>query len=103
MKGLQIPERFTGTLYISAYSDPTCFMYGLMSFDDRAPSDTSDRILVGTVEVDIPLDRIGSLDKQVEKLRKSKIKILAEATEKAGQIQDAIESLLAIEYQGEAK
>jgi len=100
MKGLQIPERFTGTIYVTAYSDPTCWLYGMLSFDERTPSDESDRILVGTVEVDIPLDHTGSLDKQVEKLRKSKIKILAEATEKAGQIQEAIESLLAIEYQG---
>ena len=100
MKGLQIPERFTGTLYVVIYSDPTSCLYGMMSFREANPEDESDKILVGTVEVDIPLDQTGSLDKQVEQLEASKRRIIAEATEKAGQIQEAIESLLAIEYQG---
>ena len=101
MKGLQIPERFTGTVYVIVYSDPTCPLYGMMSFRDSDPGDCSDKILVGQVAVDIHLDQNGSLDKQVEQLRASKRKIIDEASAKAGQIDEAIESLLAIEYKGD--
>jgi hypothetical protein len=101
MKGLQIPERFTGTVYIHAYSDPTSFMYGKLCFLDFE-SGADDRILVGKVEIDVPLDQAGTLDKQVEQLRTAKKKIIDDATEKARQLDEAIESLLAIEYKGEA-
>jgi len=101
MKGLQIPERFTGTLYVVVYSDPASCLYGMMSFQKHNPEHESSNILVGTVEVDIPLDQAGALDKQVEQLRKSKRRIIADATEKAGQIDEAIESLLAIECSGD--
>ena len=100
MKGLKIPERFTGTIYVCMYSDPTECLYGYMSFSKTKPGNNNGEIIVGQIEVDIPLDATGSLDKQVEQLEASKRRIIAEATEKAGQIQEAIESLLAIEYQG---
>jgi hypothetical protein len=101
MKGLQIPERFTGTVYISAYSDPTSYMYGKLCFLDFE-SGADDRILVGKIEIDVPLDHARTLDKQVEQLRTAKKKILSEASDKACQLDEAIESLLAIEYKGEA-
>jgi hypothetical protein len=99
MKGLQIPERFTGKVYIYAYSDPTSYLYGdLCLFNFEVGSD--DRILVGEAEIDVPLDHASTLDKQVEQLRTAKKKILSDATDKARQLDEAIESLLAIEYKG---
>ena len=100
MKGLQIPERFTGTLYAIVYSDPSCGLYGTISFYDFKPTNLDDKIIIGSVDIDIPLDHTGSLDKQVEQLKASKRKIIDEASAKAGQIDEAIESLLAIEYKG---
>ena len=101
MKGLQIPERFTGTVYIYAYSDPTSYMYGKLCFV-CFELEADDRILVGKVEIDAPLDHASTLDKQVEQLRTAKQKVINDATEKARQLDEAIESLLAIEYQGES-
>lgn len=99
MKGLQIPERFTGTIYIFVNSDPTDYSYGNMSFFDFDLSEhVDDRLLVGKIDVDVPLDVGSTTDQQVAQLRKAKQKIIDEATEKAGQIDEAIESLLAIEY-----
>jgi hypothetical protein len=99
MKTMNIPERFTGTIYIAAYCDPTDVMYGWLYFTDREPSKDSDLILLGQTEVDIPLDAKGTVDKQVAKLRRSKQKIIDDATDRASQIDEAIESLLAIEHQ----
>lgn len=99
MKGLNIPERFTGTIYVIANTDPTSCMYGWLSFFDRDISEhCDDRIVVGKIDVDVPLDTKGTTEKQVAKLRKSKQKIIDEATDKAKQIDEAIESLLAIEH-----
>jgi len=100
MKGLQIPERFTGTVYITAYSDPTSGLYGMLSATPYDPAGSDDRIVVGSIEIDIPLDVKNTIDKQVEQLETSKRRILGEASEKAMQINEAIESLRAIEYQG---
>lgn len=100
MKGLQIPERFTGTIYIYMDSDPMSCLYGGMYFSNNDPSDWTGKIVVGKVEVDIPLDGGGSLDKQVQDLRAGKQRIIEEATRKAEEIDDVIESLLAIEYKG---
>ena len=101
MKGLQIPKRFTGTVYLYANSDPESFLYGAIGASHIGPMKNDNRIIVGSIEVDIPLDQTGSRDKQVKQLRASKRKIIDEATSKAGQIDEAIESLLAIEYKGE--
>lgn len=103
MKGLNIPERFTGTIYIYMDSDPSSVLYGLMFFGDADPSDRTNKILLGKVDVDVPLDAAGSLDKQVANLRAGKQRIIDEASEKARQIDDAIESLLAIEYKGDGE
>lgn len=97
MKKLNLPARFTGTLYAYVYSDPTSCLYGHMDFSKSDPSGREDLILVGQVEVDVPLDASGSLDKQISQLRKSKQMIIAEATARAEQIEEAIQSLLAIE------
>ena len=72
-----------------------------MSVSEHDFSDSKTRIQVGSIEVDVPFDAGGSLDKQVEQLRASKRKIIDEASAKAGQIDEAIESMLAIEYKGE--
>lgn len=100
MRAMKIPERFTGTIYVLMNSNPTDYCYGSMSFFDSDISEhIDDRILVGKVDVDIPLESKNSLDKQVAQLRKSKQKIIDDATEKANQIDEAIESLLAIEHE----
>ena len=101
MKGLQIPERFTGTAYVFAYSDPTSCLYGVIGLTNHNPEKDDEQILLGSVVIDIPLDQTGTLDKQVEQLRASKRKIIDEASAKAGQIDEAIETLLAIEYSGD--
>ena len=101
MKGLNIPERFTGIIYVSMYGDPNSCIYGMLSFSKIRPREDGDEILLGQVDVDIPLDATGSLDKQVAQLRKSKQEIIDEASSKARQIDGTIESLLAIEHKGE--
>ena len=98
MKGLQIPERFTGTVYVFAYSNPTSCLYGVIGLSSHNPDMDDEQILIGSIDIDIPLDHTGSLDKQVEQLKASKRKIIDEASAKAGQIDEAIESLLAIEH-----
>ena len=103
MKGLKIPERFTGTVYVCIWSNPEFCLYGDIFLTDYHSEGQTEQILLGQIEIDIPLEFTGSLDKQVKQLMASKRRIIAEATEKAGQIDEAIESLLAIEYQGEAK
>jgi len=101
MKGLQIPDRFTGKLYFSFHGDPTSCLYGDMLVSVHDFSDSQTRIQVGSIEVDVPFVAEGSLDKQVEQLRASKRNIIDEASAKAEQIDEAIESLLAIEYSGD--
>jgi len=97
MKALEIPERFTGTVYICAWSNPDFCLYGETFVTDNAPNEFSECILLGQAEVDIALDRTGTLDKQVDQLRAARQKIIDKATGEAQQIQEAIESLLAIE------
>jgi len=99
MKGLQIPERFTGKIYFSFHSDPESCLYGDMIVGTHDFSDSNSRIQVGSIEVDVPFVAEGSLDKQVSQLRNAKQKIIAESTERLEQLDEAIESLLAIEYQ----
>ena len=98
MKALEIPERFTGTVYICAWSNPDFCLYGETFVTDDAPNEFSECILLGQEEVDIALDCNGTLDKQVDQLRAARQKIIDKATGEAQQIQEAIESLLAIEY-----
>ena len=100
MKALEIPARFTGTVHVAIWSDPTSCLYGDIFLSDRK-LDSNGVINLGSVEVDIPLEVDGALDKQVDQLRESKSKIIREATDKAQQIDEAIESLLAIEYKEE--
>jgi len=101
MKGLQIPERFTGKVYVCIYGNPADCLYGHITVSEKKPNGEYGEIIIGQVDVDIPLDQTGTLDKQVEQLRSSKRKIIDEASAKAGQIDEAIESLLAIEYSGD--
>ena len=101
MKGLKIPERFTGTVYVCIWSNPEFCLYGDIFLTDYHGEGQTEQILLGQIEIDIPLEFTGSLDKQVKQLMASKRRIIAEATEKAGQIDEAIESLLAIEYSGD--
>lgn len=103
MNNMKLPERFTGTIYVMADTDPTSVCYGWLSFFNTDISEhCDDRILVGQVEVDIPLDTKGTTDKQIAKLRKTKQQIIDKATDQAKQIDEAIESLLAIEHTEEA-
>jgi hypothetical protein len=97
MKALEIPARFTGTVYVAIWSDPNSCLYGdIFLSDDKL--DSNGVISLGSVDVDIPLEVDGALDKQVDQLRESKSKIIRDATDKSQQIDEAIESLLAIEY-----
>lgn len=98
MKGLDIPERFAGTIYIYMWSNPSDVMYGTMGFGSSDVSDWDEAILLASVDVDVPLNSAGTIDKQIAQLQGAKQKIINEATEKAGQIDEAIKSLLAIEH-----
>ena len=55
-------------------------------------------IALGKADVDIALDRAVTLNKQVDQLKASKRKIIDEASARAGQIDEAIDSLLAVEH-----
>ena len=97
MKALEIPARFTGTVHVAIWSDPDSCLYGeIFLSDDKL--DSNGVINLGSVDVDIPLEVNGALDKQLDQLLESKSKIIREATDKAQQIDEAIESLRAIEY-----
>jgi hypothetical protein len=98
MNKLEIPERFTGTVYVCMFSDPNSCLYGETFLSKYDPKGSGDSITLGKEDVDIALDHTGSLDKQVEQLKASKRKVIDEASAKAGQIDEAIESLLAIEH-----
>ena len=98
MKTLTIPERFTGTVYVAMWNNPTFCLYGDIYLTHGDPSESTESILLGKVDVDIPLDASGTVDKQVDQLRNSRQQIIDKATIEARQIQEAIESLLAIEY-----
>ena len=98
MKALEIPERFTGTVYICAWSNPDFCLYGETFVTDNAPNEFSECILLGKEEVDIALDRAGTLDKQVDQLRAARQKIIAKASGEARQIEETIDSLLSIEH-----
>ena len=98
MKPLNIPDRLTCTLYVHTWTDPNHVLYGDLGFVQTDPSDWEGHILLGKVDIDIPLDSAGTLDKQVAQLRSAKKRIIDEAADKASQIDVAIESLLAIEY-----
>ena len=101
MRALEIPARFTGTVHVAIWSDPNSCLYGDLIFTQAKMNKSPGVIPLGSVDVDIPLDVDGALDKQVHQLRESKSKIIREATDKAQQIDEAIESLLAIEYKEE--
>ena len=101
MKTLTIPERFTGTVYVAIWSNPTFCLYGDIYLTHGDPSESTESILLGKVDVDIPLDASGTADKQIDQLRNSRQQIIDKATVQARQIQEAIESLLAIEYKGD--
>ena len=97
MKALEIPARFTGTVHVAIWSDPNSCLYGdIFLSDDKL--DSNRVIHLGSVEVDIPLEVDGALGQQADQLLESKNKIIREATDKAQQIDEAIESLRAIEY-----
>jgi len=98
MQPLNFPERLTTTLYVHTWTDPNHVLYGELGFVQTDPSDWEGHILLGKVDIDIPLDSAGTLDKQVADLRRARQQIIDEATNKANQIDEAIESLLAIEY-----
>jgi len=53
MKGLQIPERFTGTVYIYANSDPESFLYEMIGASHIGPMENDNRIIVGQVKVEV--------------------------------------------------
>ena len=97
MKALEIPKRFTGTVYVCMFSDPKSCLYGDIFLSQFDPKGSNDSIMLGKEEVDIALDCNGTLDKQVDQLRAARQKIIDKATDEAQQIQEAIESLLALE------
>ena len=98
MKALEIPKRFTGTVYVCMFSDPKSCLYGDIFLSQFDPKGSNDSIMLGKEEVDIALDCNGTLDKQVDQLRAARQKIIDKATDEAQQIQEAIESLLALEH-----
>jgi len=103
MNTLNIPERLTGTVYVRMWSNPTFCLYGDIFLTHEDLSESTESIVLGQVDVDIPLDASGTVDKQVDQLRNARQQIIDKATAEAQQIEEAIESLLAIEYKGETK
>ena len=101
MKTLTIPERFTGTVYVTMWSNPTFSLYGHIYLTHNDPTGCTESILLGKVDVDIPLDVSGTVDKQVDQLRNARQQIIDEATAEALKTEEAIESLLAIQYKGD--
>jgi len=95
MKEMKIPDRFKRTIYVYAYSDPTSSLYGMIEVSLIGPIKNDDRVILASVDVDIPLDSTGFIDDQVGQLQASKRNIIDGANAKAGQIDAAIESLLA--------
>ena len=51
MNKLEIPERFTGTVYICAWSNPDFCLYGETFVTDNAPNEFSECILLGQAEI----------------------------------------------------
>ena len=98
MKALEIPERFVGTVYVCMFSDPKSCLYGEMFLSKFDLEGSSDSITLGKEEVDIALDGVGTLDKQVDQLRAARQKIIAKASGEARQIEETIDSLLSIEH-----
>lgn len=73
-----------------------------MTFFDATETDAS-WIKVGTAEVVVTLDDDDTVrENLVDSLRKEKSKVLAEAQAKATQIEDRIQSLLAISWNGQS-
>jgi hypothetical protein len=85
------------------WSNPTFCLYGDIFLTHEDPGERTESILLGQVDVDIPLDASGTVDKQVDQLRNARQQIIDKATAEAQQIEEAIESMLAIEYKGETK
>jgi len=96
MNKLEIQERFTGTVYVCVSIDPNSCMYGETFLSKFDPKGGSDSIALGKADVEIALDRAVTLNKQVDQLKASKRKIIDEASARAGQIDEAIDSLLAV-------
>ena len=90
MNKLDIPERFTGTVYVCMISDPNSFLYGETFLSKSDPEGSGDSITLGKEDVDIALDRAGALDKQVDQLRAARHKIITKASGEARQIEEAI-------------
>ena len=101
MNKLTIPERFTGTVYVAMWSNPTFFLYGDIYLTHGDLSESTESIVLGQIDVDIPLNASGTVDKQVDQLRNARQQIIDKATAEAQQIEEEIESLLAIEYKGD--
>ena len=80
------------------FSDPNSCLYGETFLSKFDPEGSSDSITLGKEDVDIALDRAGTLDNQVDQLRAARDKIIEKASGEARQIQEAIESLLALEH-----
>lgn len=98
MRPIEVPERYTETIYVCVYCDPSNPLYGMVTVRTYNPEDDDNLLNVGQTDIDVPLSAGNTTEKQVAKLRKTKQQIIDEATDKASQIDEAIESLLAIEY-----
>ena len=101
MNKLEIPERYQKTLYITISIDPSDYFYGELWVTERAFKSDTSRIVVGKFEADVQLEYQNINDKRITILRDTKKKIIDEASEKAQQIDEEIESLLAIEHKSE--
>jgi len=77
--------------------------YGFLSLDHRDIFDGEDYILLGTSEeITVPLiSREDAVNKQVEALRAERQRVLAESQRRADEIEQQIQSLLAIEHKPE--
>ncbi len=78
--------------------------YGFLTLDHRDIfEDASDYILLGTSEeITVPLiAREDAINKQVEALRAERQRVLAESQRRADEIEQKIQSLLAIEHRPE--
>ena len=98
MQKLNIPDRFTGKIYFYVVADPKSCLYGEIFVTNCDPTDWPNQISVGQLDVDVALDSQGSTDKQIAMLRQARKQVVMDAVAKAKEIDEAIQSLLAIEH-----
>lgn len=102
-KEFKLPKTVTATVWIVLYIDPKSSMFGHLTIWEMKPT-IPDVIAIAEHEItlDVPqLDVEGLRERAVKSLKDVKEEILAKAHKEAKDVQDKIDALLQITYQGE--